>query len=112
MPTQTKAQLLNQNEVLKHQNASQIEEIANLRRVNKTLTEKNWQRFDAINKLEEEVSTVRAQFAAYKQGAHTFQTLAQEEIKAQALELVTQKINLLNSLTATVYGQAKKEAGV
>lgn len=53
----------------------------------------------------------RADFEAYKVGAQTFQSLAEEEITQTAAVNTKIRIKLLNSLTAKVYSEAKATAG-
>jgi ribosome recycling factor len=113
MPTtQTKAQLLNQVEVLKYQNSSQLEEIASLRRVNKELQQQNWNKADANANLRDAINQTRAEFEAYKTGARTFQQLAERQIIEEAAVATDLKLKLLNATTAIVFGEAKKEFGV
>jgi len=109
---QTKKQLLNQVEILKLQNSLYLEEISSLRRVNADLTAASASKSDRIDKLFRELGKSNSEFDAYKVGAQTFQKLSEEQIIKEAAEVTILKLNLLNSLAATVYGEAKKDNGV
>src|SRR5688572_11277165 len=99
MPNQTKAQLLNQVEVLKYQNAGQLEQISAVRKSNAELSFRVIEQEGRADRLSRKLENTRAQFEAYKSGARTFQQLAEGEIMEQAKVNATQKISLLNSLT-------------
>jgi len=104
--------LITHNEVLKFQNAGFVEEIANLRKVNRDISELNWKRYESISNLKAELSQVSDQFAAYKEGAQAFQKLAELQIINEAAVSTDLKLKLLNTTTAIVYGEAKRDHGV
>jgi hypothetical protein len=101
----TNMELLNEVEVLKFKNSGQQETIVHLRNANLKL-------YGEIDNLEADLSKTISEFEAFKVGARTFQKLAEGHIIAEAATYADLKIKLLNSLTAKVYGEAKKDNGV